>query len=82
MSVWLLILVISIPTLLFGYWRYRWVKSRFGKRAASTLAGFLIVMLSVSIYHLQHALKAYHQENPQGLRYSANPLVRRAYLGE
>lgn len=76
MRIWFLALVLSIPALLFGYWRYRWLVRRGHKRQATVLLSFFFVFLFVAIARRHDVMGASYREDPQAFRYSANPLIR------
>ena len=76
MRIWILVLALSIPALLLGYWRYRLLIRRGRKRQAGILLGFFLVFFFIAISRRHEVMNASHQEDPQAFRYSANPLIR------
>ena len=76
MRIWILVLALSIPALLLGFLRYRWMVRRGRKGKAAILLGFFLVFLFVGIARRHDVMSAMHQEDPQAFRYSANPLIR------
>ena len=76
MRTWILVLSLSIPALLLGFWRYRWMVRRGHKAKAGLMLGFFLVFLYVGIARRNQAMNASFQADPQAFRYSANPLIR------
>ncbi len=76
MRIWILVLTLSIPALLLGYWRYRWLVRRGYKRQAGIMLGFVLVFLVIGITRRHDLMSNSYQEDPQSFRYSANPLTR------
>ena len=79
MTVWAMGLLMTLPALALAWWRYRWMKRRMGKRAASATMAVLMVMMGLGFYSRHRALEAYQQEDPQAFRFNSNPLVRRLF---
>ncbi len=76
MRIWILVLSLSIPALLLGYWRYRLLVRRGHKGKAGVMLGFVLVFLVIGITRRHDLMSNSYQEDPQSFRYSANPLIR------
>jgi hypothetical protein len=76
---WMLVLLMTVPALIFAGVRYYFVKRWFGKSKAAVTAGVIMVSLIFGIYKRKEAMRTIQAENPQAFRYSSSPLVRRLF---
>lgn len=76
---WVMIGLMMTPLAAVGYLRYWLLKRRGHKKAASALAGVMLVTLCFGVYRRQQILTVLHQDNPQAFRFHANPWVRILY---